>query len=65
MKAHPYIQNKRDKYTLSNPKNNYCKGAHSQHKHKEKNNWKIFLPTKKNSFTNIPEGLCPLQERLF
>ena len=43
MKAHPYIQNKRDKYTLSNPKNNYCKGAHSQHKHKEKNNWKITL----------------------
>ena len=25
-------------YKLSNLKNNYCKGAHSQHKHKEKNN---------------------------
>ena len=38
MKAPPYIQNKRYNYKLSNPKNDYRKGALSQHKHKEKNN---------------------------
>ena len=38
MKAAPYIQNKKYNYKLSNPKNDYCKGAPSQHKHKEKNN---------------------------
>ena len=40
MKAVPYIQNKRDDYKLklSYPKNNYCTGAHSQYKRKEKNN---------------------------
>ena len=80
MKAVPYIQNKRDDYKLklSYPKNNYCTGAHSQYKRKEKNNCEndfspppppppppSFLPKRKNTFTNIDEVLCPLQEHLF
>ena len=61
MKAARYIQSKRDNYKLCNPNNNYCKGAHSQHKHKEKNNCEKPYPTKKNSITDIPERRCPLQ----
>ena len=37
-------------YKLSKPENNYCKGAHSQHEHKEKNNCeKVFSQQKRTS----------------
>ena len=55
MTAAPYIQNKRNnyKFKLRNPKNNYCKGAHSQYKRKEKNNCEKAFSQQKRTPSQI------------